>query len=64
MDSRGHQTGDVRDIGKEHRVDFVGDLTKCLEIDAAGVGRRAALDHLGPVLPGEIAHLVVIDVLV
>lgn len=40
----------------------MGDIGKGLEVDGAGIGGGAGQEHAGPVLFGQIAHLVVVDV--
>ena len=53
--------GDVGDVGDEDGADLVGDLGEGGEVDGAGDRRAAAEDQLGPLLPGQLAHLVHVD---
>ncbi len=49
-------------IHEEISAHLVGDVGKGLEVDDTGVGGGAGNDHLGLVLPGQIADLVVVNV--
>ena len=64
MDAGRNQTRDVRDVGKEDRTDFVGDLAECAEIDRARIRRRSTLDHLRVMFACERPNHVVVDLLV
>jgi hypothetical protein len=45
IQSRRHQTGEVRHVHQENRADGIGDLAEALEIDDARVGAAACDDH-------------------
>ena len=57
----GDQADEVRGVDHQPGADLVGDLPERGEVDQPRVGRRAADDHLRPVLEGQVAHLVVVD---
>ena len=57
----GHHARDVGDVHHQIGARFPGDFTEALEIDDAGVGRRAGDDHAGAMLQGQRAHLIVVD---
>ncbi len=61
MKPRGHQPGDVGDIGQEHGSGLVGNRPKSGEIDDPGVGAGPADDEPGTMGEGQVPHLVVID---
>ena len=53
----------MRGVHHQQRAHLVGDLAERGEVDQPGNGRAAADDHLRPVLAGQVADLVVVDVL-
>ena len=59
--TRGHQPGDVGDVGHEQRTGLIGDGAQTGEIDDPRIGRGAADDELGLVLDREFAEAVVVD---
>jgi hypothetical protein len=61
MQSRGDQTGRMRDVGHQRGPDLIGDLTEWLEVDRPREGRAAGDDHPRSVRAREIVHLVQID---
>ena len=61
MESRRHESGDVRHIDHQIRADFVSDLAETLEIDRARVSAGAGNDHFRPALLRDLQHIVIID---
>ena len=57
----GDQSDEVRRIHHQPGADLVGDRPERREVDEAGVRGGAGDDHLGPVLQGLRAHMVVVD---
>ena len=57
----GDQADEVRRVDHEDRADLVGDVAEGGEVDQPRDRRAAADDHLGPVLAGQVADLVVVD---
>ena len=60
----GDQADEVGGVDEQPGADLVGDGAEGLEVDQPGIRRGAADDHLGAVLPGQRADLVVVDELV
>ena len=60
----GDQTGDVGGVEHEEGTDLVGDLPERRRVDDPGVGGGPGHDDLGPVLLGQVPHLVEVDPLV
>jgi len=56
-----HEAGDVGDVGHEVGADFLRDLADELEVEKPRVGGGPRDDDLGPLPPGHLAHLVVVD---
>ena len=48
---RNHQPCNVCNIGKQHSVDLVRNLSEASEVDRAGISGRPALNHLGDGAP-------------
>jgi hypothetical protein len=57
------QADEVRGVDHEDRAHLVGDLAEQREVDQPRDGGAATDDHLRPVLPREVTHLVIVDVL-
>ena len=55
------QAGEVGHVDHEGRADLVGDLPHLGEVDPPGVRGVAGDQHQWPELPGDPAHLVVVD---
>ncbi len=64
MHPRGHETRNVGHVHHEQGAGLIGDFPENLEVDDAGVGGSTGDDHFGPVLEGQIPHLVVVDPLI
>ena len=64
MQTGGHQTGDVGHVYKQIGAHFLSNFREDFKVDDAGVGRSAGDDHLGLMLSGQLAHLVIVDVAV
>ena len=62
VEPHSHQASDMGHIHKQIGSHLVGDIGKGLEVDGARIGGGAGQEHAGPVLFGQIAHLVVVDV--
>jgi hypothetical protein len=60
-DAAGHEPGDVRHVHDQARLDLARDVAERLEVDDAGYALAPGNDHLRPVLPRQIADLVVVD---
>src|SRR4029079_18131153 len=55
------QTGDVRGIDEQERIDFVRDRAKRLEVDDARIRGRARDDHARLLSYGKVSDLVVVE---
>ena len=64
MQSRHHESRDVRDVRQQQRADRARDLAHALEIDDTWIGAGADRDHPGPEFLRRDRELVVIDLLV
>ena len=64
VDTRSDQPRDMSDIREEQCIDLVRDRAEGIEIDDAGIGGGATLDHLRPMLEGERSDPVVVDPLI
>jgi len=51
----------MADVGQERRTTFVRDIRKELPVGRPGVGGKAGNDEPGPVLPREVAYLIVVE---
>ncbi len=60
----GDEAGVVGGVEQQVGAHLVGDPAEGGGVDSAGVGGGPGDDELGPVLPGQVAHLVVVDALV
>src|SRR5204862_8033731 len=61
VNARRHETGEVRNIDHEDGPDLVGDAPEGGEVDHPGVGAAAPDQDPGPLAPGDLAHLIVVD---
>ena len=61
VQASGHQPGDVGHVGQQVSAHLIGDGAEGREINRAGVGGIAAHDQLGPVLQGQLADRVEIE---
>jgi hypothetical protein len=59
--SGGHQAGNMGNVGQQISSHLVGNGAESGKVDCPRIGRVAADDQLGPVLQGQIPHLVKIN---
>ena len=64
MRAAGDQAGEMRHVDHQDGADRVGNLAEAAEIKDARIGRTTGDDHLGPVLAGQLLHLVEVDTVV
>ena len=64
MQSRDHQTRDVRDVREQHGTNVAGDRAHARKVDHARVSAGADGDHFGPMFARDFRKLIVIDLLV